>query len=108
MAKSLALQALEKDSTLAEAHASLAWATMLYDYDFVTAEREFERSLGLNSRYAPAHYWFGLCLAWMGRYEEAYTELKRALRLDPAAHSRPDHGICLIFRATIRGGNSAI
>jgi adenylate cyclase len=83
MAKRLALQALERDPSLAEAHASLAWATMLYDYDFVTAEREFERSLGLNARYAPAHYWFGLCLAWMGRYEEAYTELKRALRLDP-------------------------
>src|SRR6266571_4902468 len=33
-AKKLALQALEIDPALAEAHASLAWATMLYDYDF--------------------------------------------------------------------------
>src|SRR5437899_7923229 len=57
-AKKLALQALEIDPALAEAHASLAWATMLYDYDFPTAESEFERSIELNPRYATAHQWF--------------------------------------------------
>jgi len=82
-AKGLAHKALEMDRTLAEAHASLAWATMLYDYEFASAEREFERSIELNPRYAPAHQWFGLYLALMGRYEEGYTELKRATRLDP-------------------------
>lgn len=84
-AKELALQALEIDSSLAEAHASLAWATMLYDYDFAAAEREFERSIELNPRYATAHQWFGMSLALMGRYEEGYTELKRAIRLDPSS-----------------------
>src|SRR5205807_2312942 len=87
--KKLALQALEIDSGLAEAHASLAWATAHYDYDFMTAEKEFERSLELNPRYATAHHWFGMTLAMMGRYEEGYTELKRAIRLDP--HSSVIH-----------------
>jgi len=82
-AKKLALQALEIDPALAEAHASLAWATMLYDYDFPTAESEFERSIELNPRYATAHQWFGVSLAMMGRHEEGFTELKRAVRLDP-------------------------
>ncbi len=82
-AKRLALQALELDPSLAEAHASLAFATVHYDYDFLTAETEFERSIELNPRYATAHHWFGWCLAAMGRYEEGYTELKRAIRLDP-------------------------
>jgi TolB-like protein/Flp pilus assembly protein TadD len=82
-AKGLALRALEMDPSLAEAHASLAWATMSYDYDFVAAEREFERSIELNPRYATAHEWFGWYLALMGRYEEGYSEHKRALRLDP-------------------------
>jgi len=82
-ARKLAAQALQLDSSLAEAHTSLAWATMHYDYDFRTAEKEFERSLELNPRYATAHHWFGMSLAMMGRYEEAYTELKRAIRLDP-------------------------
>src|SRR2546429_474012 len=82
-AKGLALRALERDRGLGEAHASLAWAAILYDYDFVTAEREFERSIELNPRYATAHQWFGLSLGFMGRYEEGFTELKRAIRLDP-------------------------
>ena len=86
-AKGLALHALELDRSSGEAHTSLAFATMFYDYDFLTAEREFERSLELNPRYATAHSWFGFLLAMMGRYEEAYTETKRATRLDPHASS---------------------
>jgi TolB-like protein len=82
-AKKLALQALEMDCSLAEAHASLAWVHTWYDYDFVAAEREFERSLELNPRYATAHQFFGFYLGMMGRYEEGYTEIKRAIRLDP-------------------------
>ena len=88
-AKRLALQALEMDGSLAEAHASLAFATMWYDYDFSTAEKEFERSIELNPRDASAHHFFGFFLGLMGRYEEGYTELKRAIRLDP--HSAVIH-----------------
>ena len=82
-AKTLALQALEMDRSLAETHASLAWAIMWYDYDFETAERGFERSIELNPRYIFAHSWFGYGLGLMGRFEEAFTELNRAIRLDP-------------------------
>ena len=82
-AKQLALRALEMDAGLAEAHCSFAWATAWYDYDFCTAEREFERAIELNPRYATAHLWYGFCLGAMERYEESYTEFKRAIRLDP-------------------------
>src|SRR5947208_10038539 len=82
-AKVLALKALEIDPGLGEAHASLAWATAHYDYDFVTAEMEFERSLELNPRNSTAHHWFGMCLGMMERQAEAITEMKRAIRLDP-------------------------
>jgi TolB-like protein/Tfp pilus assembly protein PilF len=82
-AKRMALQAVEMDAGLTEAHTSLAWATMWYDYDFFTAEKEFERALELNPRYATARMWFGFALGMMGRPEEAYTELKRSIRLDP-------------------------
>jgi tetratricopeptide (TPR) repeat protein len=58
---------------------------MWYDYDFPTAEREFERSLELNPRSVTGHTWFGFFLAMMGRNEEAYTEVKRAIRLDPCS-----------------------
>ena len=86
-AKVLALKALELDPSLAEAHTALAYATM-YHYDFFAAEREFERALEINPRYAAGHQLFGLYLAMMGRYEEAYTECQRAIRLDPLAVSR--------------------
>jgi TolB-like protein/Tfp pilus assembly protein PilF len=81
-ARALALKALEIDHSLAEAHASLAWASM-YHYEFATAEREFQRAIELNPRYPPAHQQFGWYLCIMNRYEEAYTEVQRAIDLDP-------------------------
>ena len=81
-AKVLAEKALKLDPGLGEAHASLALAAM-YDFDFLTAQREFERSIELNPRYATGHHLFGFYLGAMGRYEEAYTEVQRAIRLDP-------------------------
>lgn len=82
-ARGLALKALERDNGLAEAHTSLAWAALHYDYDFADAEKGFERAIVLNPRYTTAHHWFGMSLGMMGRHEEGYTELKRAIRLDP-------------------------
>jgi len=81
--KKIALQAIEIDPYAAEPHASLAWALQYYDYDFVAAEREFRRSSELNRRYIVAHYWLSLSLAWQGRFEEAFMEVKQALDLDP-------------------------
>jgi tetratricopeptide (TPR) repeat protein len=66
----------------AEAHTSLALATM-YECDFPIAEKEFERAIELNPRYATAHHLFGFYLGAIGRYEESFTELQRAIRLDP-------------------------
>ena len=56
-AKVLALQAVEKDESLSEAHASLAWTAFHYDYHFADAEREFERAIEMNSRYTTVHHW---------------------------------------------------
>ena len=81
-AKRLAQKALAMDSTLAEAHTSLALVVM-YEYNFYAAEKEFERAIELNPRYATAHHLFGFYLGAMSRYEESVTELRRAVRLDP-------------------------
>jgi TolB-like protein/Flp pilus assembly protein TadD len=86
-AKKLAQRALEIDLGLAEAHTALAYATM-YHYDFLGAEKEFERAIEINPRYAGGHHLFGLYLAMMGHYEEAYTEFQRAFRLDPLTVSQ--------------------
>lgn len=82
-AKAAALKALELDDKLAEAHASLGQIVIYYDYDFVTAEKEYQRALELNPNYAPAHQWLAEHLATMKRFDEATAEIKRALELDP-------------------------
>lgn len=79
----IARKALEIDRSLGEAHASLGWALTHYDYDFVAAEREHERAIELSPRYATAHQWFAMTLIPQGRFDEAFSELKRAMRLDP-------------------------
>jgi len=82
-AKTLALRALKHDNTLGEAHASLAWATVHYDYDFALAEKEYRRCLELSPRHPTGHQWFGLYLTMIGRHEEGLEVLKTAIRLDP-------------------------
>ncbi|HEX2714528.1 MAG TPA: tetratricopeptide repeat protein, partial [Candidatus Acidoferrales bacterium] len=83
IAKAAAGRALEKDDSLAEAHSSLAWTKLAFDWDWAGAEREFKRALELNPGYAVAHQWYAECLAGMGRYEEAGAEAKQARELDP-------------------------
>src|SRR5580658_3337106 len=82
-ARAAALKALELDETLAEAHTSLALIAENYDYDWRTAEKEFRRAIELNPDYPTAHQWYAECLAWQGRFEEAFAESERARRLDP-------------------------
>jgi TolB-like protein/DNA-binding winged helix-turn-helix (wHTH) protein len=82
-ARAAALKALQLDETLAEAHTSLALIAENYDYDWRTAEKEFRRAIQLNPAYPTAHQWYAECLAWQGRFEEAFTEIERARHLDP-------------------------
>jgi TolB-like protein/DNA-binding winged helix-turn-helix (wHTH) protein/Tfp pilus assembly protein PilF len=83
-AKTAAERALALDSTLAEAHTSLATVRILHDWDWAGAEREFQRALDLNPNFAQAHHWYGnLLLGPEGRHDEAIAELQRAQELDP-------------------------
>ena len=82
-AKAAALKALELDDKLAEAHASLGQIVEYYDYDFVTAEKEYRRAIELNPNYPSAHQWLAEHLSTIKRFDEAFVEVKRALELDP-------------------------
>ena len=76
-------RALAIDDTLGEAHATLGHIKFQYDRDWTDAEKEFKRAIELNPNYASAHHWYALCLAWMGRQDEALDEIRRARELDP-------------------------
>lgn len=82
-AKQAALQALEYEETLAEAHTSLAHIHLEFDYDWEAAKEEYERAIELNPRYPLAHHWYGGYLSAMGRHEEALRQAERARELDP-------------------------
>jgi serine/threonine-protein kinase len=82
-ARAAAEKALELDGTLAEAHASMGWISVNWDWEWATAEREYKRALELNPSYATAHQWYSEYLTYMGRHDESIAEGKKALELDP-------------------------
>jgi tetratricopeptide (TPR) repeat protein len=84
-AKQAALKALQLDDQLAEAHTSLAFVEMHYDWKFKDAEKEFQQALQFSPSYSTAHQWYAYDLIAMGRMPEALAEIQRAERLDPAS-----------------------
>lgn len=82
-AKAAALRALEIDPNLAEAHTAFALVVENYNWDWQTAEKEYQRAIALNPNYATAHHWYAEYLTWQGRFQEALQESERARQLDP-------------------------
>ena len=79
-----AKKALELDDTLAEARTSLGIALWCYQFDSVQANKEFERAIELNANYATAYQQYGnYTLSALGRFDEAISQGKRAIELDP-------------------------
>jgi len=84
-ARAAAQRALMIDDRLAEAHASSATITKLYDWDWPKAEREYRRCLELDPNNAIARRGYGALLAALGRPEEALMEVHQAQDLDPTS-----------------------
>jgi Tfp pilus assembly protein PilF len=82
-AKRAAVQALEVDPVLAEAHTALAFVQYEYDWRFEEADAEFKEAIRLKPGSASAHLWFAEFLMAMERFQEAEKELDRAWELDP-------------------------
>ncbi len=87
-AKSAALEALRIDDTIADAHSALGTILGSGEFDWPGAEREFRRALQLSPSSAVVRYDYAWCYAmWflfpLGRVEQALTEMRRALELDP-------------------------
>jgi TolB-like protein/DNA-binding winged helix-turn-helix (wHTH) protein/Flp pilus assembly protein TadD len=76
-------KALILDNQLAEAHNSLAQLLYHFDHDWVASENEFKRALDLDANYAPAHHWYSMYLALIGRKTQALDEARKAYQLDP-------------------------
>lgn len=82
-AKAAALQAIELDDTLAEAHTNLGHIYFWYDWDWNAAEKQQQRALELDSNSADALQFYAHLLSNTGRHIEALAKIKRARELDP-------------------------
>src|SRR5262249_32017093 len=82
-AKEAGLKAVELDETLAEAHTALAMIATFQEWDWKTADNEFQRAIAINPNYVPAHHFYSHYLVFVGRFAEGLAESQRALALDP-------------------------
>ena len=78
--------AVTLDDRSAEAHTSLAHVKATQDWDWLGAEREYQKAIALNPAYATAHHWYAMsCLSPLGRLDEALDEIGTAQSLDPVS-----------------------
>src|SRR6266516_4672404 len=84
-AREAAERALQLDPQLTEAHAVLANVAFSYDWNFDTAEREFQQALALGPNNPIPHIWYGHYCIMGNRLSQALEENSRALDLDPVS-----------------------
>ncbi len=96
-AKLAVMRALELDETLAEAHATLSYVNLAFDWDWSGGEKEFKRAMELNPSSATAHVTYAAHLIAAGRLEEGVAEMIRAQALDPTSARTAGHlGWCYV------------
>jgi len=83
MAEEAAEKALALDNSLADAHISLAYIRLAYDWKRPEAEQQFREALELNPGYATGHEWYALYLVATDQMDKAIAEMQKAQELDP-------------------------
>jgi TolB-like protein len=78
--------ALRLDPDLDTAHCTLGFLKAVREYDWLGAEREFERAIELNPSGADTYDLYGRICAGIARYDRAIALLERAAELDPLSH----------------------
>ena len=82
-----ATKALELDASLAEAHASLGFVKLYFDWDWSGAETEFQRAIALSPHLASSHQWYSIFLLTAGRPKQALREILLAQEREPLSLS---------------------
>ena len=92
-----AQKSLELDPNLAEGHVAMANVLALYDWNWLVAEKEYLRALQLKPTYEEAHHSYSHFLMAAGRHDEAISESKRLLELDPlSSHMNAHMGLAFL------------
>ncbi|MCC6316403.1 MAG: protein kinase [Gemmatimonadaceae bacterium] len=82
-ATAAAMRALELDPGIAEAHASLGYTRLFFEWDWDGAASSFRRAMALDPSYASAPQWYAWYFLVAGRADESVTAMRTALELDP-------------------------
>lgn len=82
-AEDAARKALELDTELAEAHASMGAIHEVFHWDWPRAEEEYVTALRLNPAYVTARQWYALALAHRARFAESLVQMNVAAEHDP-------------------------
>ena len=82
-AKAAAMQALDIDDSLPEAHTSLGLVNEHFEWDWANADKEFKQALQLNPNLAMGHLWYGELLTNTGRLNDGLREAQKAQEIDP-------------------------
>lgn len=90
-ARADAERALAIDSTLGEAHTSLAYVKLIFDWDWPGSKQEFNRALELNPGDTTALHWYSHYLSAMGLHDQSIATAKRAFEINPVDLSLNEH-----------------
>lgn len=82
-ARAAADRALELDRNLAEAHCALGLVELLYNFDWLAAERSFNRAMRLRPSDSSIYHWLALQRLVLRRHEDALSLIEQAHARDP-------------------------
>ena len=83
LAREATQQAIELDPQLAEAHISAAIISFSFDWDWETADKEFQAAIALKPGSSWGHFFYAYYLITQARFDEAIPRMKVAIDLDP-------------------------
>lgn len=83
VAREKAAQALARNDGIAEAHTSLAFTEMYFDWNWKGAEEHFQNAIFLNPNYETAYQGYAQLLMALSRFDEALAKIDKALVIHP-------------------------
>ena len=95
-AKAAADKALALDPDLGDAHCTVAFCKMVYEFDWKGSEAEFKRAIELAPNNADAHDLYARVLTDKREYERAFDEWDMAVRIAPH-HTGALKGLAFLY-----------
>jgi len=97
-ARDAAQRALKIDEKVAATHTTLGTVAFWYDWNWKTAEKEFQRAIELDPGDSHARQYYSLFLVCLGRGDEAVDQAKKGQQLEPlSAEVTTFLGVAFVF-----------